>query len=98
MVLPSRSEGFGMVLIEAMSFGLPVISFDCPNSPKDIISNNEDGFLIENGNIHEFVEKLKSLLGSESLRQMMGEKAKQNVQRFSARRIVKQWDELFKSL
>jgi len=98
MVLPSRSEGFGMVLIEAMTFGLPVISFNCPNGPKDIIKEGEDGFLIENGNTSEFVEKLKSLMRSENSRLEMGKKARQNVQRFSANKIIKQWDTLFKSL
>ena len=98
MVLPSRSEGFGMVLIEAMTFGLPVISFDCPNGPKDIVTAGEDGFLVENGNTYEFAEKLKSLMSSENLRQEMGKKATENVQRFSARRIVEQWDALFRSL
>ena len=98
MVLPSRSEGFGMVLIEAMSFGLPVISFDCPNGPKDIISNNEDGFLIENGNTYEFAEQLKSLMLHENVRQEMGAKGRQNVKRFAPEIIAKQWDQLFKSL
>ena len=98
MVLPSRSEGFGMVLIEAMTFGLPVISFDCPNGPKDIISNNEDGFLIENGNTCEFAEKLKKLMMSENLRREMGKNATENVLRFSAKKIVQKWDEHFRSL
>ena len=98
MVLPSRSEGFGMVLIEAMIFGLPVVSFDCPNGPKDIISDTEDGFLIENGNIYKFAEKLTSLMLHEDLRQKMGNIGRHNVQRFSASTILRQWDILFKSL
>ncbi len=98
MVLPSRSEGFGMVLIEAMTFGLPVISFDCPNGPKDIVTDGKDGFLVQNGNTYEFAEKLKSLMSRENLRQDMGKKATENVQRFSAIRIVEQWDALFRSL
>lgn len=98
MVLPSRSEGFGMVLIEAMTFGLPVISFDCPNGPKDIISNNEDGFLIGNGNIEKFGAQLIKLIENPALRKEMGAKAKQNAQRYAAYTIVEQWDNLFKAL
>ncbi len=97
-VLSSRYEGFGMVLIEAMSFGIPCVSFDCNYGPSDIIRNNEDGFLVENGNEKELVEKLQLLMKNETLRQEMGEKARENVQRFSPQNVVKQWDELFKKI
>lgn len=97
-VLSSRYEGFGMVLIEAMSFGIPCVSFDCNYGPSDIIRNNEDGFLVTNGNEKEFAEKLQLLMKNETLRQEMGEKARENVQRFLPQNVVKQWDELFKKL
>lgn len=97
-VLSSRFEGFGMVLIEAMSFGIPCVSFDCKYGPADIIKDKEDGFLIENGNEKELAKKLQLLMQNENLRYQMGEKAKVNVQRFLAKNVVKQWDELFKSL
>lgn len=97
-VLSSRYEGFGMVLIEAMSFGIPCVSFDCNYGPSDIVRNNEDGFLVENGNEKELAEKLQLLMKDETLRQEMGEKARKNVQRFSPQNVVKQWDELFKKI
>ena len=97
-VLSSRYEGFGMVLIEAMSFGIPCVSFDCNYGPSDIIKDNEDGFLIKNGDEETFVEKLQLLMKDENLRKEMGEKARENVQRFSPQNVVKQWDELFKKI
>jgi len=98
MVLPSRSEGFGMVLIEAMACGVPCVSFDCPQGPADIIQNGVDGFLVENGNIDLLGSKIIKLIEEKNLRKQMGAKAKQNVKRYRPEVIVKQWDELFKSL
>jgi glycosyltransferase involved in cell wall biosynthesis len=98
MVLPSRTEGFGMVLIEAMACGVPCVSFDCPSGPKDIIEDGEDGFLIENGDIEAFAKAIMHLIENESLRKEMGAKAKENVKRYTPDKIAPIWDELFKSI
>ncbi len=97
-VMSSRFEGFGMVLIEAMAFGVPCISFDCPHGPADIIKDGEDGFLIENGDIEGFGNAIIQLIENEELRAEMGAKAKENVKRYAPYKIVPIWDELFKSL
>jgi glycosyltransferase involved in cell wall biosynthesis len=97
-VMSSRFEGFGMVLIEAMACGVPCVSFNCNYGPSDIIRQGEDGYLVENGNITELASKIIKLIEEKNLRMQMGERAKQNVKRYLPEVIVKQWDELFKSL
>lgn len=98
MLLPSRSEGFGMVLTEAMVCGVPCISFDCPAGPGDIITDHVDGFLIEDQNRIAFQTSLENLIIDGPLRKEMGKKAKLNVQRYAPQKIVQQWDKLFKDL
>ncbi len=97
-VLASRFEGFGMVIIEAMSCGVPSVSYDCPHGPSDIISHNEDGILIKNGDIEAFGQSLIELIEDKEKRISMGAAAKENVKRYLPENIVPQWDMLFKSL
>ena len=94
----SRFEGFGMVLIEAMAFGIPCVSFDCPCGPSSIIKDNEDGFLIPNGDTIAFAEKLIVLIENHEKRKLMGQSANENVKRYLPEIIMPQWDELFKKL
>lgn len=97
-LMTSRFEGFGMVLIEAMSYGVPCISFDCPHGPSDIITHDEDGLLVENGNIESFSNNLLNLIQNKEKRKQMGTLAKKNVNRYSPEIIMPQWDKLFNEL
>ena len=74
--MSSYSEGFGMVLIESASYALPSIAFDITSGPSDIIENEKSGFLIEDGNLKDYADKLQVLMRDEKLRKTMGENAK----------------------
>lgn len=90
LAMTSRFEGLPMTLIEAQSFGLPIIAYDCLTGPAEVITK-ETGFLIEDKNTNDFVEKLDILIQNSILRSKMSEAAKKDVERFSNFRIAKKW-------
>jgi glycosyltransferase involved in cell wall biosynthesis len=96
--MTSRSEGFGMVLIEAFANGLPCIAFDCPCGPKDIITHNKDGFLIADNDFESYAESLEMLMIDEPLRLSMGKMAKEKSKMYLPNEIMPLWDNLFKSI
>jgi len=98
LLMTSRYEPFGLVLPEAMSCGLPVVAFNCPYGPADIISDGEDGFLIKNRDIYDYVEKVCLLMENEDMRIKMGQAGVLSSQRFKASNIMPQWIQLFSQL
>ena len=98
LVQPSRTEGFGLVLVEAMACGLPVISFDCENGPRSIITEGEDGFLISTFNVESFADRLVQLMNDDKLRKTMGEKGQRKSQYYQIDTVGNQWKQLFDEL
>ena len=96
--MTSDFEGFGLVLVEAESMGLPLVSYACPCGPRDIIRDGQDGFLVERGDMKTFAARLRQLIEDEELRRRMGQAAKVNSQRFSLDNVMKQWEALFAEL
>lgn len=97
-VMTSRFEGFGMVLIEAMSCGLPCIAFDCPYGPREIIEDGKTGYLIPYDDDNMFVAKLKYLMEHPGVREQMGKAAKESVKRFSSDAIMNKWKNLYSQI
>ncbi|KHF38264.1 glycosyltransferase family 4 protein [Halalkalibacter okhensis] len=91
-VLSSRTESFGMVLVEAMSNGLACISFDCKVGPREIIKNNTDGLLVEPNNIEELASKIINLINDSKLRNSLAENAMLKAKLFSTETIMSEWD------
>ena len=87
-----------MVFPEAMSCGLPVIAFDCPYGPADIINDGVDGFLVKNRDIEDYADKVCLLVENQDLRRQMGQAAIRSSQRYRADQIMSVWQELFDSL
>ena len=94
----SETESFGLTLVEAMSVGVPVVSFDCPNGPRNIIHNGLDGFLIKNGSITDATNAINQIIENDSMRHGLGEKAKENAARFGIYAVMKKWMILFEKI
>ena len=96
--MTSRTEGFPMVILEAMESGLPVIAYDCPIGPRTLIENEVNGYLIPDGQINLFVEKLSTLMDHSELRHQLGNNAVISVQKYQLEPIMNQWNDLFTKL
>ncbi|HVL76504.1 MAG TPA: glycosyltransferase, partial [Noviherbaspirillum sp.] len=94
-VMTSRFEGFPNTLVEAMSYGLPAVSFDCDTGPRDIIRPGIDGLLIRPGDLAALEAALGSLMTGTSERQAFARAALCTRERFSVERISSMWEQLF---
>jgi glycosyltransferase involved in cell wall biosynthesis len=94
-VMTSRFEGLPMVLLEAQSYGLPIISFDCLTGPRDVVNDRKNGYLIPMGEIQLMANKICELFSDEKKRKDMGNVARKDVFRFSRENIILKWKYLF---
>lgn len=97
LLMSSITEGFGMVLLEAASFGLPRISTDCKCGPSELINDGTDGFIVPEGDEDAFAGKICRLIEDEDLRKRMGAAATSFAGQFDKETIMKEWDNLFRS-
>lgn len=94
----SLSESFPMVFLEAMAYGIPVMSFEGTSGLSDLVKHGKNGFLIKNNNMSDYIEKLNFLIGDEIIRQKMGKIARKSINKFNLHTIMKQWQDLFKTI
>lgn len=98
IVMSSRYEGLPMVLLEAQTMGLPIVSFACKCGPRDIISNGVDGYLVPDFDIEKLSNSIMELLADFDLRKRMGKAAKKSSKRFSLSKVMRKWMDLFEDI
>ncbi|QDX31263.1 glycosyltransferase [Dickeya poaceiphila] len=91
VVVTSHRESFSMVILEAMSAGCVVVSYDCPTGPSELITNGVDGFLVENGNTSKLKETCMLLLENIALCETISINAQKTARKYSPDIIAKQW-------
>ena len=91
-VLPSRYEGFGNVVAEALACGLPVVTFDCQSGPGEIVRDGVDGLIVPPDDSDALETALSQVMADENLRQRLATRAPEVLERFSEQRFFSQWD------
>lgn len=92
LLMTSIQECFPMVILEANAAGVPVISYDCPTGPRNIIHNEEDGFIVAVGDQNAYVSCLEQLAENTSLLNAMGSKAQENASNYMLPKVMNLWN------
>lgn len=96
-VLPSRHEGFPLGLLEALNMSLPIVAFDCPNGPREVVVDGVNGYLVPANNIDSFTCRLQELIDNKEKRECFGRNALGTVQKFRMEHIIHEWQSLINS-
>ena len=96
LILTSKYEGFGMVILEAMEAGLPIVSYDCPKGPSELVTIGANGYLAKVGDTMTLAQGICSVISNEELRKRFGAESKRRAGDFTLEKTMKKWDYLFK--
>lgn len=97
-VLSSRFEGLPMVMIESMTHGLPVVSYDCPTGPADVLTDGREGLLVPPKNVDALAVAMGQMMDDEGMRADMGMAALAKSRMYAPESVHPRWEELFASL
>ncbi|GAA2590162.1 MULTISPECIES: glycosyltransferase family 4 protein [Streptomyces] len=96
--MSSKSEGFGMVLLEAMNCGLPVVSFNCPVGPRELVADGVDGLLVPELDVKALAAGIIRLIEDEGLRRTLSRAALQKAAAYGPDVVTKSWEDLYEVL
>lgn len=98
-VLSSRYEGFPLTIVEAMKCGLPIVTFDCPSGPAELVVDGNNGYVVNKvGDISAMAECLSKLIENEQLRKVFGKNSAKLSQKYHSDYVMGKWVALFKQL
>ena len=98
LVMSSRFEGFPMILLEALATGLPIVSYDCPKGPSEIVTIGANGYLAKVGDTGTLAQGICSVIANVELRKRFGAESKKRSENFTLEKTMEKWDALFKSV
>lgn len=96
IVFPSKNEGWGLALTEAMSCGLPAVGYKSCGAVNEIIEDGKTGYLVEDG-VEPLAEAMRKLMGNQKLRVQMGQAAHESMKRFAPEKVWDTWENLLKT-
>jgi len=97
-VMTSRYEGLPLVLLEAKQYGLPIVSFNCPTGPSELILDGKNGYLVENYNVEQMSQLINKLIENKELRINFSKNSMLDTDKFSKEKIIQQWVELIEEM
>ena len=90
-IMTSHTESFGIVLLEAMSHGIPCLAFQSAEGAREIISSGKNGYIIKNRNKDAMIKKIEDLMKKEEIRKKMGKEARKTIKQYTKEQIQEEW-------